>query len=274
MNDARLGNASGASIVRLSIVCAALFVARRAAASEPEAPAQGSAEPAPYSAWQDSAPHAPPKAIVLRAAPPPELAPPEYARRPVELAPEFTLGLPNCSDESGNDARCAGLGAGVGFGLTALWRVSPYFAIGGTANALGFRFDPPSSTQLRGAGASGLFYGLLGRVYFADHGPVEPYLELGFGGGSDETAARESNDVRYTETATGGAVRVGGAIEFYLGRHARLGPAFDWTRLRVQKLQRCDDAAACVDLDPNTNGHGVGFSTLSLRLTIALGPGL
>jgi len=278
MTRLRLQGSNGSSIVRLAWLCAALCcLARHANAQEPEPTSPGPStpiEPAPYSAWPGGAPYAPPPAIVLRTPPPPELAPPEYARRPFELAPEFMLGFPSCSDDSGNDTRCAGLGPGVGFGVTGLWRVSPYFAVGGTVSALGFHVDPPAAAQLRDAGASGLFYGLLGRVYFADHGPIEPYLELGLGGGDNQTRAREADDVRYTETATGGAVRVGGAVEFYLGRHVRLGPAFDWTRFRVRQVQRCDDAATCVDLDPNTNGHGVGFSTLSLRLTILLGPGL
>jgi hypothetical protein len=127
---------------------------------------------------------------------------------------------------------------------------------------------------LKDSSASGLFYGLLGRVYFTDHGAVEPYLELGLGGGADRTRAREADDVAYSETAFGGAVRVGGAVEFYLGRHVRLGPALAWTRFRVQHVERCDPSEACVDLDQSEYGHGVGFTTLSARLTILLGPGL
>ena len=264
------------SIARFSWVCATLCaIARVASAQEvaPEVPAS-TPEAAPYSAWQDSAPHAPPPAIVLRTPPPPELAPPEYARRPVELTSEFLLGYPNCSDGSTNDARCAGLGPGAGFGASALWRVSPYFAFGGTLDVLGFAFNPPDRTRLRSGSAGGLFYGVLGRVYFADHGLVDPYLELGLGGGADRTSARETGDVKYSETAVGAAVRIGGAVEFYLSRHLRVGPAFDWTRFRVSHVTRCDPAEACVDLDGSENGHGVGFTTLSARLTISLGPEL
>jgi hypothetical protein len=263
------------SIARFIFVCAAVSgMARHAAAEAMPQSALASSEPAPYSAWHGGAPYAPPPAIVLRAAPPPELAPFEYARRPFELVPEFALGFPSCSDGSANDARCDGLGAGVGFGISALWRVTPYFALGGTLGASRFAFSPRSSTELRDSSASGVFYGLLGRVYFADHGPVEPYVELGLGGGADRTSAREADDMKYSETALGGALRVGGAIEFYLGRHLRLGPALDWTRFRVSHVERCDSAHTCVDLDPGQNGHGVGFTTLSARLTILLGPGL
>jgi hypothetical protein len=278
MASARLEASSTLSIVRLALSCAALCViTRHASAEETPAPPKSSAaatEPAPYSAWQGSAPYAPPPAIVLDAPPPPELAPLEYSRRPLELVPEFLLGFPNCSDGSANNARCDGLGAGAGFGATALWRVSPYFALGGTLSTLGFRFNPPSSAHLQDSSAGGLFYGLLGRVYFADHGSVEPYLELGLGGGADRTSAREADDMKYAETAVGGALRAGGGVEFYLGRHLRFGPALDWTRFRVRRVQRCDAAEACVDLDQGSNGHGVGFTTLSARLTILVGPGL
>ena len=211
---------------------------------------------------------------MLDAPPAPELAPLEYARRPFEFAPEFLLALPNCSDGSSNNARCVGLGAGAGFGLSALWRVSPYFAFGGSVSKTGFGFNPPASTHLRDPSADGLFYGLLGRVYFAERGPIEPYLELGLGGGADRTSGREQDQLKYDETASGSALRVGGAVEFYLGRHWRLGPAFDWTRFQVRQLRRCDAAQACVDLDQASTGHGVGFSALSLRLTILVGPGL
>ena len=212
--------------------------------------------------------------IALRAAPAPELAPPEYTRRPLELVPEFLLAFPNCSDSSANNARCDGLGSGAGFGLSVLWRVSPYFAFGGTLSALRFGFDPPGSAHLSESSASGLFYGILGRVYFADRGLVEPYLELGLGRGADRTSAREADALSYSETAAGAAVRVGGAVELYLARHARLGPAFDWTRFRVGQLQRCDAGRACQNLDQGSNGHGIGFTTFSVRLTILVGPGL
>ena len=264
------------SIARLGLLCAALTGGARHAGAEeaaPEAPA-AAPEPQPYTAWQASAPHAPPQAIVLGAPPLPELAPAEYARRSVELAPEFALGFPSCADGSSNDARCDGLGAGVGFGASALWRATPYFAFGGTLDVLGFRFNPSERAQLRDSSAGGLFYGLLGRVYFADHGPVEPYLELGLGGGADRTSAREADAQKYSETAVGGAVRLGAAIEFYLARQLRLGPALDWTRLRVRRVARCDPAESCVDLDQGANAHGLGFTALSLRVTILLGPGL
>lgn len=250
----------------------ALLVVALCALSALCSPASAEA-PAAYAAWQGSTPVAPPPAVVLRAPPPPELEPLEYARRPVELAAELLFGLPSCSAGSASDARCDGLGAGLGWGLGALWRVSPYFAFGGTFNALRFRFDPPSSAGLQDTSAGGLFVGLLGRVYFLDHGPIEPYLELGLGGGEGRTRAREADARQYDETSTGGALRIGGAVELFLGRHLRLGPALDWTRFRVRHVERCDPADQCADLDQASEGHGIGFTTLSARLTILIGPG-
>jgi len=53
----------------------------------------------------------------------------------------------------------------------------------------------------------------------------------------------------------------------------RLGPAFDWTRLDVRHVRRCGQGR-CVDLDDSSYGHGTGFSNLSLRVSILIGPGL
>ena len=103
---------------------------------------------------------------------------------------------------------------------------------------------------------------------------MEPYFELGLGGGANRTSARESDAASYTETAAGGALRVGGAVEFYLARQVRLGPAFAWTHFRVGRLQRCNAASACENVDQTSNGHGLGFTAFSARLTILVGPGL
>ena len=216
--------------------------------------------------------HAPPPPIVLDAPPAPELPPPEYARRPFELTAELLLGLPNCAVGSSYNQRCDELSAGPGFGASLLFRPSPYFALGGTLSALSFGFRPTHGSGLSQGSANGYFWGLLTRLYFLDHGPVEPYLELGMGSAGLATRARET-DAEFQENSTGLAFRVGGALEFYLGRHVRLGPAYDWTRFSVQHLRRCGQAR-CVDLDQASYGHGTGFSSVSVRLSVLLGPGL
>lgn len=255
------------SIARFSALCAALCGVPQSAAAQA---VETSGSQTTLATKRE--PHAPPPAIVLRRPPPPELAPPEYARRPLEIASEAMLGFPSCSDSGA--ARCDGLGPGPGLGFSALWRVSPYFAFGGTVSTSSFRFDPSRRAELERARESGLFYGLLGRVYFADHGVVEPYLELGLGSGSGRSSAREADAMTYSETSGGTALRVGGAVELYLGRHVRFGPALDWTRWRADRVLRCDESGACVDLDANKAGHALGFTTLSARLTIAIGPEL
>ena len=216
--------------------------------------------------------HAPPPPIVLGAAPPPELPAAEYARRPFELSAELLLGFPSCAEGSTDNRRCDGVGVGAGLGGTLLWRPSPYFAVGGTIEASGFAFHPAQSSGLQAASAAGHFFGVLGRVYFFEHGLVEPYLELGLGSAGVSTSAQESG-VAYEERSSGPALRAGGAIELYLARHVRLGPAFAWTRFNVDHVQRCG-GSRCTALDEASYGHGAGFSTVSLRLSIVLGPGL
>ena len=216
--------------------------------------------------------YAPPPPIMLDAPPPPELPAAEYARRPFELTAELLLGLPRCADGSVDNQRCDAIAAGPGFGATVLWRPSAFFGFGGALSASNFAFRPERASGLAAGSADGYFWGLLGRVYFFDHGLVEPYLELGLGGAGVATRAREP-DAEYQESSAGLAIRTGGAIEFYLGRHVRLGPAFDWTRLDVRHVRRCGQGR-CVDLDDSSYGHGTGFSNLSLRVSILIGPGL
>jgi opacity protein-like surface antigen len=219
-----------------------------------------------------AAEHAPPPAIVLEAPPAPELPAAEYARRPFEITPELVLGLPSCAEGNTDNQRCAGIGAGLGAGGALLWRPTPYFAFGGTFNALSFGFHPGQSSALGETRASGHFVGVLGRVYFFERGVVEPYLELGLGSGRVETRANESG-AAYDESTSGIAFRTGAGLEFYLDRHVRLGPAFDWTTFNVSQVRRCG-AGRCVDLDENEYGHGTGFTSFAIRLSILLGPGL
>jgi len=218
--------------------------------------------------------HAPPPPIVLEAPAPPELPGPEYARRPFELTAELLVALPNCALGSSSNQRCDSVAPGPGLGATALWRPSPYFAFGGTLSALSFGFRPASGSGLSRGSADGYFWGLLSRLYFVDHGLVEPYFELGMGSAGVATSARESEaDAEYRENSAGLAFRVGGALEFYLSRHVRVGPAYDWAFFNVQHVRRCGQAR-CVDLDQASYGHSTGFSTISLRLSVLLGPGL
>ena len=209
---------------------------------------------------------------MLEAPPAPELPSAEYSRRPFELTPELALGLPSCADGSIDNQRCAGISAGLGAGGTLLWRPTPYFAFGGAFNVLRFGFHPAERSGSSESRASGHFVGALGRVYFFERGLVEPYLELGLGSGSIETRAGEAGEA-YEEGASGIAFRSGGGLEFYLSRHVRLGPAFVWTTFHVSRVRRCG-GGRCTDLDEGNYGHGTGFTSFAVRLSIVLGPGL
>ena len=214
-----------------------------------------------------AAEHAPPPPIVLDAAPSPELPPAEYPRRPFEFTPELAIGLPSCADGSLNNEVCGGISAGLAGGGSVLWRPTPYFAVGGAFNALRFGFHPSQGSALTGTRASGEFVGVLGRVYFFERGAFDPYLELGLGSAGVTAHSREAE-----ESTSGVAARSGGGLEFYLSRHVRLGPAFDWTTFNVKHVQRCA-SGRCVDLDESSYGHGTGFSSFALRLSIVLGAG-
>jgi len=211
--------------------------------------------------------HAPPPAIVLAPAPPPELPAPEAMRRAFEVAPELRLSLPSCSAGSATEERCDGMGVGPGFGATLLWRPTPYFAFGGAFDLEAFRFQSAAAPDER---ASGSFVGLVGRVYFFEQGRFEPSVELGLGEGSLGTRTNDAG-LTSTERAAGLAMRVGGGLELYLGQRVRLGPALAWTHLLAPGLRRCA-GSQCVAQNPSENGHGSGFSSVSLRLTLLLGP--
>ncbi len=211
----------------------------------------------------------------MRGPPPPPLPPPTvspYARRPVELIPRIGLALPICQAGSQTSDRCEGVKSGLGFGFSAFWRVNPYFAWGGGIDINAFRYKPPTRLGLANPQALGVFLGFLGRGYFLDHSAFDPYVELGLGGGALGTS-HDENGSRYNETGAGPAVRIGGGIDFFLGRRIRLGPALGYTRVFIDKIRRCpaNDNNACVDLSKSTDGQLNSFVTLYAHLTIMLG---
>jgi hypothetical protein len=240
----------------------------------PVAPPPGQPPPAPYGSWNSARPYPAPPTATPPPPPLPLVAPPEYARRSVELVPALILASPACTNGTLSNARCDGMGGGIGAGFAALWRVSPYFAFGGTLDIIAFNFDPPAQTGLTEPAALGAFVGLLGRVYFMDRGRVEPYLELGLGGGLVATSARERSGSTYGESAAGGAVRLGAGVEFFLNQRLKLGPAIDWTRFGTDTVRRCRPNSDCVDLPASDYAHGTGFLSISARLTILLGQAL
>lgn len=161
---------------------------------------------------------------------------------------------------------------GGGGGFAAFWRINPYFAWGGGFDIDGYRYEPPARLGLDNPSAAGIFLGFMGRAYFLDHGALDPYVELGLGGAVMGTS-HDENSVRYNETGAGPAVRLGGGIDFYLGRRIRLGPAISYTRVFVDKIRRCppNNNNDCVDLPKSTEGRLNASLHVYARLTIMLG---
>jgi hypothetical protein len=228
----------------------------------------------PSPAPQEPAPPPPP---VPTASKIPELPPPpiathaQHSRHSVELIPELGIGIPECSDGDLNNARCNGMKGGIGIGFEALWRVSPYFAFGADLMLHGFTFEPKRELGLKDASAGAVFLGLVARGYFLSTGPLDPYAELALGVGALGTQAKEADGNTYSETAAGPGGRLAVGIDFYLGRHLRLGPALGYGHFFVDKVRRCDDDRDCSDLSSSKFGHLNGFWTISGRLSILLG---
>jgi hypothetical protein len=266
--------------VHLLTLAAALWTETSRAAATPQpkpdvapAPAKtATAEPPIDARWYgyDPAPGLPPPGSV----PPPRPRPgPEHGRRAVELFPEAGLVAPLCHHGSQGNDRCDGVQSGATVGASALWRVSPYFAWGGAIDVTGFRYQPPPRLGLRGASAAAVFVGLLGRGYVARDGPVDPYVELGLGGGALGRGFRDRDGLGYDETGAGPALRLGAGADFYVGPRIRLGPALDWTALLVDKIRRCRSSGSgnCVDVSMHDQGYLNGYVSLTFRVTFLLG---
>lgn len=190
----------------------------------------------------------------------------------MELIPALSVALPGCRAGTTSDDTCEGVSTGGTLAFTALWRVTPYFAWGGGFDIAGFRYEPPQQLGRKNASAGAVWMGLDGRVYFNDEGSLDPYIQLGIGVGALGTTFQEQNGDSYDETGAGPAARVGGGIDFYLGRSLRLGPSLLYTRVFVDKIRRCRGGGGdCVDLSKDANGHLDGFFSLGASLTIMLG---
>jgi hypothetical protein len=197
----------------------------------------------------------------------------EHWRRPIEFYPEAGLVAPLCHHGTQGSDRCDGIQAGGEVGAAILWRVSAYFGWGGTLDVTGFRYAPPPRLGLRSASAAAVFVGLLGRAYFGAEGPVEPYIELGLGGGALGRGFRDRDGHAYDETGAGPALRLGAGAEFYVGPRVRLGPVLDWTALLVDKIRRCraSGSGECVDVSKHDQGYLSGLVSLTMRVTFLFG---
>lgn len=229
-----------------------------------------SPEPAPYAPWAALAPYRQAETLPHReAAPPPLVALPDYARRRFELLPSFGVGLPRCAD--GAASSCSALGSGLGGGFSGLYRTTPYFAFGFTFSFYHFGGEPGASDAVNESSTGSLFAGVLGRVYFAGEGAIDPWAELALGAGNFRTVAHRYDGTSVEELAAGPAGRVGLGIDFWLSRFLRVGPSLEFTSYLVGELRQCRRGGGCRDLAANDYGHPNGFASLGARLAIAFG---
>ena len=221
--------------------------------------------PLPYTPWHGTG-FAPPRA---RPSPieghVPLARPRQMPRRPFELSAALSTFLPSCGSGSIDDRGCLTVSAGSGVDLALLYRIGPYFAVGGEAALSGFggRGQGPLSR----ASGDARFVGAVGRVYFADDGVWDPYLALTFGTGSLTLRGEVPSDPAESTTGWGG--RVAGGIDYLLGSHFRLGPAVSFTHWVAWSEARC--AGDICQGQPAVYGRLLGFATLGLRFTASVG---
>ena len=251
------------------LVAVAAAVAGGAANAQPPAPTPADAASAAY-----PTPGAPPPGLQ----PPPQVGASEHSRYSIELIPQLGLAVPKCQRGETSSRNCDGVKAGGFAGFMALWRISPYFAWGGTLDLTALRYLPPDDLERSNAAAGSVYLGLVARLYFLQEGWVDPYLELGLGGGAlatefDETDVLTQEEARYDETGAGPAVQLGAGVDFYLGPHLRLGPAVAFTQVSVDKIRRCPSGGGgdCQDLPKHEDGYLNAYATVTARLTILLG---
>ena len=191
----------------------------------------------------------------------------EYPRRAWEAFPSGGVSTPFCRGSAYGLAHCGEATSGATLGMGALYRVSPYVAVGVDASFARF--------ALRGAGAGAAphshasFLGLLVRGYFFDRGMLDPYVETGFGQGAAVASHVEGATEVRTESAAP-AVLAGAGIDFWLAPYLRVGPALGYRFSWISNVQGCW-ASACTPVAVDERGTVGSYATVSVRATIALG---
>jgi hypothetical protein len=231
-------------------------------AATPTAPASNDPAPDPNPAaalgahrwlFLDAPPPAPPPF-------PPDPAPEadEHPRRTWEFAPELGIGAPFCR---GGGVGCPGTGAGPSLALAALYRLSPYVALGLDAGFADFRED----AAVAGAHSRTHWVGFVVRGYFAEQGLVDPYVEIGFGRGAVESGAA---DVR--ASGAGPSTMAGAGIDFWVLPFMRVGPALSYRWTWLSTLDVCE-GGACGTASVSDWGAVGSYASLAVVATIGLG---
>lgn len=220
--------------------------------------------PLPYQPWQGQA-LPPPRPLPPEQRPPPLPRPRPWPRKPFEVTAALGAFLPSCGSGSIDDRACLTVKPGSGLDLSLLYRLTPFFALGAEA-ALG-RFGAPGHGLASKAGGGARFYGVLGRVYFADSGAWDPYLGLTLGAGSIDLRGSESDGGAVSTNGFGG--RVSGGIDYILGSRLRLGPSASFARWLAWQEQRC--ASEICQSEPARYGRVLGFASLGFRISASFG---
>ncbi len=219
--------------------------------------------PLPYEEWRGTGlgpPTAPPGAHL----PPPLARARALPRRPLEVSASLAAFLPSCGAGSLDDRACLTLAPGSGIEAALLYRVTPFFAVGGEGVVSGFAETGDSALTRTGGGAR--FLGVVGRVYFADEGAWDPYLALTLGGGTLKLQGAPT-DAHVSTSGLGG--RVAGGIDYLFGSHFRLGPTASFAHWVAWSEQTCS-ASVCRE-QRAAYGRLLGFATLGFRLTGSFG---
>jgi hypothetical protein len=196
--------------------------------------------------------------------PPPLPRAPALPRRPFELTASLAAFLPSCGSGAIDDRGCLSVSPGSGVDFALLYRVGPFFAVGGEGALSGFAAR--GSGALSTTGGAARFFGVAGRLYFADEGPWDPYVALTLGAG---TLKLRANDDAAQISTTGLGARVAGGVDYAFGSHLRLGPTASFAHWATWTEQQCH-ANVCRD-QPASYGRLLGFATLGFRVTGSFG---
>jgi hypothetical protein len=227
----------------------------------PERAAQADELPLPYAPWLGKGPEPPADAPAFQSHPPLARAK-EWRRRSIELTGALALFLPNCQAGSIDGRGCITVAPSSGAELSLLYRPGPYFAAGVEALASGFA---ARSAEVRSsAGGHARFFGVVGRVYFAENGRWDPYVGLTLGGGS--LTLQTGDDAAAT---SGFGARVSAGLDVVLGSNLRLGPTAAFTHWLTSEEETC--VRGVCQRERAAYGRLVGFATLGFRLTGAFG---
>jgi hypothetical protein len=198
--------------------------------------------------------------------PAPTREPDEIPRRVWEIFPSGGFGTPFCRGNAFGLGHCGDASSGATLGAGALYRVSPYVALGLDASFA--RFTAKSASGARDE-SEATWIGVLVRGYFVDHGVIDPYVETGFGQASADARHVEGDDEIRTELRAP-SVMTGAGIDFWVAPYLRVGPALNYRFAFVSSVNGCY-GATCTAVGIDERGAVGSYASVSFCATLALG---